>query len=180
MALLDRISAIGKHLRNAARKPGDRLGPVPLAPLLVETQMIMGVRLAAVGAQLDMDVPDDLPPLLAGPTRLQQVLVNLLGNAADAVEGAPDRRITLTARSDDGAVTITVRDRGPGVAPALAGRIFDPFFTTKGPGAGLGLGLSVSANIVRDLGGRISCHDADPGALFSVRLPVARPDRVAA
>ena len=180
MALLDRISAIGKHLRNAARKPGDRLGPVLLAPLLVETQMIMGVRLAAVGAQLDLDVPDDLPPLLAGPTRLQQVLVNLLGNAADAVEGAPDRRITLTARADDGAVTITVRDRGPGVAPALAGRIFDPFFTTKGPGAGLGLGLSISANIVRDLGGRISCHDAEPGALFSVRLPVARPDRVAA
>ena len=180
LTLLDRISAIGRHLRNAARKPGDRLGPVHLAPLLVETRMIMEGRLAAIGAVLEEDIPADLPPVLAGPTRLQQVLVNLLGNAADAVEGQADRRITLSARAVDGAIAITVRDRGPGVPDALALRIFDPFFTTKGPGAGMGLGLSISANILRDLGGRISCHDAGPGALFRVTLPVAHPERAAA
>ncbi|MFD1482904.1 sensor histidine kinase [Paracoccus nototheniae] len=180
VALLDRISAIGKHLRNAARKPGDRLGPVALAPLLVETRMILACRLAATDAELLLDLPADLPPVLAGPTRLQQVLVNLLGNAIDAVSGAPDRRIILTAHAGDGTVTITVRDHGPGVPTALAGRIFDPFFTTKGPGAGMGLGLSISATIVRDLGGQISCEDGGPGALFRVCLPVAQSDRVAA
>lgn len=180
MALLDRITAIGRHLRNAARKPGDRLGPVHIAPLLVETRMIMEGRLAAIGASLEEDIPIDLPPVLAGPTRLQQVLVNLLGNAADAIEGLSDRRITLSARAVDGAIAITVRDRGPGVPDALISRIFDPFFTTKGPGAGMGLGLSISANIVRDLGGRISCRDAAPGALFLVILPVAHSEQAAA
>lgn len=180
MTLLDRISAIGKHLRNAARKPGDRLVPVHLNALLRETEMIMAVRLAAAKATLVVDVPPDLPPLLAGPTRLQQVLVNLVTNAADAVEDMPDRRIILTARDDSEEVVISVRDFGPGVAPALADRIFDPFFTTKGSGAGLGLGLSISANIMRDFGGRIACHDAGPGALFRLSLRIARSDRIAA
>lgn len=191
MALLDRIAAIGRHLRNAARKPGDRLGPVSLPTLLIETRMIMEGRLAAIGATLELDVPADLPCVLAGPTRLQQVLVNLLGNAADAVAGEGCRHITLAARVEDrggdrdAAIVVTVRDRGQGVPEALAARIFDPFFTTKGPGsgtggAGMGLGLSISANIVRDLGGTISCHDARPGALFRVILPVARDARAAA
>jgi len=180
LALVDRMAAIGKHLRHAARKPDDRLGAVALAALLDETRTIAAARLASSGAVLDLDLPADLPPLRAGPTRLQQVLVNLIANAADAAEGAADRRITLAARAEGGRVAIRVRDRGPGVPPAIAARIFDPFFTTKGMGAGLGLGLSITANIVRDFGGEIACRNMDPGAEFCVTLPVADTAEAAA
>jgi len=171
LSLIDRMSAIGRHLRNAARKPNEKLEPVALLPLLEETQVILGGRLNSARAVLELDVPADLPPLRAGATRLQQVLVNLVSNAADAVEGQADRRITLTARPRGDTVAIMVRDRGPGIAPAVVDRIFDPFFTTKGVGAGLGLGLSISYNIVRDFGGEITVRDAAPGAEFRVVLP---------
>ncbi len=180
LALVDRMAAIGKHLRHAARKPDDRLGAVALAPLLRETQTIVAARLASSGARLELEIPADLPPLRAGPTRLQQVLVNLITNAADAVADQPDRRITLSARTEGPRIAICVRDRGPGVPDAIAARIFDPFFTTKGIGAGLGLGLSITANIVRDFGGEITCHDARPGAEFRVTLPAAADDEIAA
>ena len=174
LALLDRIAAICRHLRDAARKPADQLAAVSLEGLLPETRIIVDPRLANCGAALSLDIPADLPPLNAGPTRLQQVLVNLISNAADAVEDAPDRRITLSARVEGEVIALRVRDRGPGIADALTERIFDPFFTTKGMGAGLGLGLSITANIVRDLGGTIEVRNMHPGAEFCVRLPVAR------
>ncbi|MFT4152124.1 MAG: cache domain-containing protein [Paracoccaceae bacterium] len=180
LTLIDRMTAIGRHLRNAARKPNERLGAVALAPLLAETQVIVAGRLAASAAVLEVDVPPDLPPLRAGATRLQQVLVNLVTNAADAVEGLADRRITLTARVEGERIAIRIRDRGPGVPAAIAARIFDPFFTTKGMGAGLGLGLSISANILRDFGGEITVRDAAPGAEFCVILPAADPAEAAA
>ncbi|MDK8873032.1 ATP-binding protein [Paracoccus sp. SSJ] len=173
LLLVDRMAAIGKHLRHAARKPDDVLGAVALAGLLDETRTIVAARLASSGAELELDVPADLPPLRAGPTRLQQVLVNLITNAVDAVEGGADRRITLSARAEGGRLAIRVRDRGPGVPAAIAARIFDPFFTTKGMGAGLGLGLSITANIVRDFGGEIACRNMRPGAEFCVVLPAA-------
>ncbi|SMO64222.1 sensor histidine kinase [Paracoccus laeviglucosivorans] len=177
LALVDRMAAIGKHLRHAARKPDDQLGAVPLTSLLHETQTIVAARLASSGAVLTLDVPDGLPPLRAGPTRLQQVLVNLLTNAADAVEGRDDRRITLSARVQGDRIAIRVRDHGPGIPDAIAARIFDPFFTTKG--FGLGLGLSITSNIVRDFGGEISCRNAAPGAEFCVTLPIAAAEAAA-
>lgn len=180
LTLIDRMTAIGRHLRNAARKPKDRLEPVHLLQLLPETQVILAGRLASAGAVLEIDLPPDLPPLRAGATRMQQVLVNLISNAADAVEGQPDRRITLSARDLGDRVALSVRDRGPGVAPAIAERIFDPFFTTKGVGAGLGLGLSICYNIIRDFGGDITLQDAAPGAEFVVTLPVFASAEVAA
>ncbi|MGA0613500.1 sensor histidine kinase [Paracoccus sp. KR1-242] len=180
LSLVDRMAAIGKHLRQAARKPDDVLGAVSLHALLDETRTIVAARLAASGATLEIDVPPDLPALRAGPTRLQQVLVNLVSNAADAAETATDRRITLSGRLEGEVIAIRVRDRGSGIPDAIAGRIFDPFFTTKGVGAGLGLGLSITANIVRDFGGEISCRNARPGAEFCVRLHVATSSGVAA
>ncbi|MBL9059771.1 MAG: sensor histidine kinase, partial [Mangrovicoccus sp.] len=173
LRLIDRMSAIGKHLRHAARNPGEPFGAVAIAPLLAETRTIVAPRLAGAGATLETDIAADLPPVRGGPTRLQQVLVNLIANAADAVEQAPDRRIRISARVEGEIVAIRVRDRGPGVPDAIAARIFDPFFTTKGFGAGLGLGLSITANIVRDFGGEIACRNADPGAEFLVRLRIA-------
>lgn len=173
LSLVDRMAAIGKHLRQAARESDAELGAVDLNAILNETPTIVGPRLTSSGATLELDVPTDLPPLRGEPTRLQQVLINLISNAADATEGMADRRITVTAEVEGSDVAIRVRDRGPGVPNAIAGRIFDPFFTTKGFGAGLGLGLSISSNIIRDFQGEISCRNMAPGAEFVVRLPIA-------
>lgn len=175
LTLVDRMAAIGKHLRQAAQKPEDRLAAVDLAGLLNETRVIVETRLNRAKVVLECDIPASLPALKAGPTRLQQVLVNLISNAADAAESSQHRRIILTARQQGDRIAITVRDFGAGVPDGLIARIFDPFFTTKSGGGGLGLGLSISANIVRDLGGEISCRNLNPGAEFTVLLHQASP-----
>jgi two-component system C4-dicarboxylate transport sensor histidine kinase DctB len=113
--------------------------------------------------------------------KLVQVVLNLLLNAADAVEG--DGAITIevagvsvASETNDGDphVVLTVRDTGPGIAPEIAGRLFEPFATTKPAGRGTGLGLAVCATIVESYGGRIEARNLpEGGAEFEVRLPAA-------
>ena len=174
LALVDRMSAIGGHLRSFARKPGQRLVPVDLTEVVEAAREIAALRLRAAQAQLVVDIPSDLPKVTAGPVRLQQVLVNLISNAADSLDGLHDRQIRLSAGAIATGVRISVCDNGPGVPPALAERIFDPFFSTKGVGKGLGLGLSISYNIIRDFGGTLTL-DAAPegGAAFHIDLLLA-------
>jgi two-component system C4-dicarboxylate transport sensor histidine kinase DctB len=181
LGMIDRMTAISRTLRSFARKPGQKLAAVDLAEAVAGATEIAGLALRTAGAELVVALPPGLPPVVAGPVRLQQVLVNLLTNAADAVEGAADRRIHLDAVATEGGVRITVRDHGPGVAPALAERIFDPFFSTKEVGKGLGLGLSISYNIVKDFGGTLSVAPAEGGgAVFTVDLRAAEAGSEAA
>jgi two-component system C4-dicarboxylate transport sensor histidine kinase DctB len=173
-SLADRMATISRHLRNFARKPNQRLGPVPLAEVVDDTLEIIGRRLESAGATLEVDLDAVPPVVIAGTVRLQQVLVNIVSNAADAVQGLDDRTITLTARQQGGKVTIAIRDRGPGIAPQITERIFDPFFSTKGVGKGLGLGLSISYNIVKDFGGSLSAEiHPEGGAVFTIELDAA-------
>jgi two-component system C4-dicarboxylate transport sensor histidine kinase DctB len=172
-SLADRMAAISRHLRNFARKPNEKLGAVRVVEVVEAAREIVGSRLRAAEASLDIDVPPDLS-VQAGPVRLQQVLVNILSNAADAVEPCSDRTIRLSASRIGERVRIGVRDNGPGVPPAIAERIFDPFFSTKGVGAGLGLGLSISYNIVKDFGGTLTMENqAGGGAAFIIDLAAA-------
>ncbi|MCY1323649.1 sensor histidine kinase [Sinorhizobium sp. GL28] len=169
--LVDRMAAISKHLRNFARKPNEKLGPVPVEEVVRDTMEIVSVRLKAAAATIDIDLGDKPLVVRAGSVRLQQVLVNIISNAADAVEGLDDRTIRLRARQEDHKVVLTVSDRGPGVAPAIAERIFDPFFSTKGVGKGLGLGLSISYNIIKDFGGSlIATNLTEGGVEFRIEL----------
>jgi two-component system C4-dicarboxylate transport sensor histidine kinase DctB len=171
VALVDRMSALARHLRDVARKPDRPLADVMLGPAFAEALLTAGPRLQAADVQVVTDLPEDVPPVRAGPRRLVQVLVNLLSNAADAVEGHPLREVRLAAREEGGRVLITVTDSGQGVPASIAHRIFDPFFTTKTVGAGLGLGLSISYNIVRDFGGDLRVNTADgSGAVFTIDL----------
>jgi two-component system C4-dicarboxylate transport sensor histidine kinase DctB len=181
LSLIDRMATIARHLRNVARKPDEVLKVLALPGVIADALQIAGARLAAAGAVVVQDVPADLPPVRGGAVRLQQVLVNVLGNAADAVETLPDRRIDLIARAEDGAVIIAIRDRGPGVPAAIADRIFDPFFSTKTVGSGLGLGLSISYNIMKDFGGdlRVANHPGG-GAVFEIVLQAADLHEMAA
>lgn len=169
--LTDRMASLGRHLRNFARKPNEKLGPISLDEAVKDTLEIVSARLKAADASLLVDLGNTPPTVWAGSVRLQQVLVNVISNAADAVEGGDNRAIELSARSEGGKVVIRVRDHGPGVAGAIAERIFDPFFTTKGVGKGLGLGLSISYNIVKDFGGSLSVSNhPDGGAVFTIEL----------
>ncbi|MCB2185365.1 MAG: PAS domain-containing protein [Deltaproteobacteria bacterium] len=171
--------------------------PDLLASLHAVLQLVSGV-LKHKGIQVDLDLPDRLPPTPAGGGVMEQVLLNLLANAMDALPrggllrvGAayrvkPPRQGDLhgTLPAGPSYVEITVQDNGPGIAPEHLERIFDPFFTTKPVGQGTGLGLSVAHGLVRELRGTLTCQSpppdgSPPGARFTVRLPVedaARPD----
>jgi len=173
-ALIDRMASISRHLRNFARKPNEKLGAVSVEEVIRDTIEIVSARLKAADAELRITVDPGLPRVMAGAVRLQQVLVNIVTNAADAIEGLEDRRIDVSASGAAEKVMIIVRDRGPGVPAAIRERIFDPFFTTKGVGKGLGLGLSISYNIVKDFGGSLSVTDhSEGGAVFAIELDVA-------
>ncbi len=172
LSLVDRMAAIARHLRHVARKPDTPLQDIALTDAVAEVMALVAPRLA--GVRVSQALPDDLPLVRAGPVRLQQVLVNLLSNAADALDGVPQGRIDITAHANADRVSLMVRDNGPGVPPGIADRIFDPFFTTKRVGSGLGLGLSISYNIVKDFGGDLRVSTAPAGgAVFTLDLMIA-------
>jgi CheY-like chemotaxis protein/anti-sigma regulatory factor (Ser/Thr protein kinase) len=125
-------------------------------------------------AKLLVELPPDLPPVRVGPARLEQVLVNLLVNAAQALEGI-EGLITIRARRHAGdRIVVDVIDNGPGIPPAILARLFEPFFTTKAATSGTGLGLAISQSIVADAGGDLSVESAPGrGTTFRITLPVA-------
>ena len=179
--LIDRMASISRHLRNFARKPNEKLGPVALDAVMADTLEIVSARLKTADADLLVDLGDTVGLVKAGSVRLQQVLVNIITNAADAIEGLADRRIHVSAEHQDAKIILTIRDHGPGVPAAITDRIFDPFFTTKGVGKGLGLGLSISYNIVKDFGGSLSVSNhSEGGAMFRIELEAATATREAA
>ena len=181
LAMADRIGTIARRLHTFGRRPGQQLRAVDVAEAVEAAREIAGPRLRQAGVELEVRIADDLRLAEAGPVRLQQVLVNLLTNAADAVAEGADRRVMLSAGQEGETVVIRVEDSGPGVPAEIAARIFDPFFSTKGIGNGLGLGLSIAYNIIKDFNGAIMLG-ASPlgGAAFEVRLIAARPQEVAA
>ena len=107
----------------------------------------------------------------ADANRLEQVLVNLVVNALDAMHETTVRRLEVSVCEHAGRVSIAVRDTGPGIAAELLPRIFEPFVTTKEPGAGLGLGLAISAGIIREFGGSLNAANRPQGgAEFTIEL----------
>lgn len=181
-AMTDRMAAISKHLRNFARRPQDKTGPVLVHAVVDDALALMAPRFAAAKAVLTNTLPDHDLWVIGGRVRLQQVIVNLISNALDAMEGVARPVITLSLAVTDGRVKLMVRDIGPGLSDEALAQAFDPFFTTKPPGQGLGLGLSISYNIVRDFNGRLTAaNHPEGGALFTVELDLsAAPDKIAA
>lgn len=175
LAMADRIGAIARRLHTFGRRPGQELEAVDVAEAVEAAQEIAGPRLRQVGADLSVELAPGLSMVRAGPVRLQQVLVNLLTNAADAIAESPERRILLSAHEDGAMIVLRVDDSGTGVPPDIAPRIFDPFFSTKGVGNGLGLGLSITYNIIKDFEGSIRLLPGRlGGAGFEVRLMCAQ------
>jgi len=168
--MTDRVSQITTELRHYARKATGHLVPVGLAEALKASLMLTESRRRH--AQIPVELPR-IPPglrVMAEGVRLEQVLVNLLQNAEEALAERPDPRIRIALVVAAETVTLAVADNGPGLAPDIAGRLFTPFATTK-PG-GLGLGLVIAEEIARDFGGALSVDPVVPGqgAVFRLKL----------
>ncbi|MBI3930312.1 MAG: GAF domain-containing protein [Armatimonadetes bacterium] len=144
---------------------------VDLNQVLAETLDIIGYELTKSGVRILRDF-SSLPPTYCHPSEIQQVAINLLLNARDAVEGREDPTVRVSTRSEDNRVIFDVEDQGVGIAPESLAQVFEPFYTTKPVGKGTGLGLSVSRSIVENHGGEMRV-ESEPGrgTLFSVRLP---------
>ena len=178
----ERAANIVKNLLTFARKHEGPWRPTAVPHLLKATSELMRNDLASRNIELIVDIEPGLPELDIEPTRIQQVMVNLVTNAAQAIEatGKSGRILIRTRRWTDG-IAIDVSDNGPGIPLEERGRIFDPFFTTKPEGTGTGLGLSISQGIVRDHGGRISLVGSGPhGTMFRVELPGTGREQTAA
>jgi signal transduction histidine kinase len=170
---LQRIARTAARLLDfAPRRPTP--GRFPIARAIEGARALVEHRLQRGGVQFLVDLPAELPAVFGDPHELQQVMLNLLLNSLDALEGRPDGRITVRAEAAGGFVVIHVVDNGPGMAPELLGRVFDPFFTMKDRPDASGLGLFICYSIVRNHGGDIAV-DSRPGEGFTARvsLPVA-------
>jgi two-component system NtrC family sensor kinase len=171
----ERASNIVKNLLSFARKQEHQRRPTALRPLLDATFVLLRNQLMAHRAEAQIEVEPDLPMPDIDPNQIQQVFVNLLNNASQAIAstGRPGRIIVRARRWLDG-VAVDVIDDGPGMSEALAAQVFEPFFTTKPEGEGTGLGLSISQGIVREHGGRIMLSTEEGrGSTFTVQLPLS-------
>ena len=179
--MADRMAELGTHLRNFARKPKQAIDIVDLDTVITAVNQIMSARLKETGASLQIKKPSEQLLVKGGLVRLQQVLVNLVNNALDAMQDSSDAVIDIHISADDEHVEVEVRDYGQGIRQDDINAIFDPFFTTKGVNEGLGLGLSISYNIVQDFGGSLSARNhADGGAEFTLQLQRAQAAQRAA
>jgi PAS domain S-box-containing protein len=174
-----RASNIANSLLNLVRPERSALEDLSLNETVSEVLRLFEPQIRARDLKLEIALDPELPPVQGHKGKLQQVLLNLLMNARDAVEDGG--RIVVATRSRDGRATLEVTDDGVGISEDDLPRIFDPFFTTKGRGKGTGLGLSISYGIVREHDGEMQVESV-PGEMtrFRVELPVARAARALA
>jgi PAS domain S-box-containing protein len=184
-----RVSTIVRKLLAFSRQEPGTIEPTTVDAIIEGTLSLIRVILRHDRIGLNVDVPADLPHLECAPQQIQQVIMNLVTNARDALDSRfagdhPDKSIDIVARSfeREGAtwLRISVADRGGGIAQDMVGRIFDPFFTTKGRDRGTGLGLAVSHGIVQEHGGELRLDNRPgEGATFHVELPRVRSSPIA-
>ncbi|GAA3877912.1 sensor histidine kinase [Celeribacter arenosi] len=169
--LIERMSAITKQLKSYARKGTGRLDPIDLRDCVNSALSMMEPQMKQRAVALTRTLPPE-PVMVEGDrVRLEQVLVNLLRNAFDAVKGVGDPVIDVMVAGGPHA-TVSVRDNGSGIEDLDT--LFEPFYTTKAPGDGVGLGLAISSGIVTELGGRLTARNRPAGgAAFEMTLPIA-------
>jgi two-component system NtrC family sensor kinase len=167
---------VGKFLTFARQQPSEKMR-TDLNQVLVDTIELRRYPMRVQQITVDVDLADKLPVTWADPFQLQQVFINLLNNAEQALTThTGERRIVVHTELRAGELVTTVTDSGPGIAPEHLPHIFNPFYTTKARGVGTGLGLSISFGIVREHGGVLRVHsEPGQGAVFEVVLPVVAP-----
>jgi len=133
----------------------------------------MGEQLRLAGITVNRHFPDECSAVLGHAIQLEQVILNLLRNAQQALEKTEEKKIEIRLSETANVLTISVNDTGGGIEEENMQRVFEPFFTTKEMGKGTGLGMSVSYGIINDMGGTITAGNLGKGALFLIKLPVA-------
>lgn len=181
-----RMTRIIDHMRIFGRKSDELVQPTRPIEAVEGALQILGAHLRLDNIDVSVEMADDVPTVLCRQDQLEQVLINLLQNARDAIAESRSKTgndfpghirvlITLLKREQESdRVQIEIGDNGGGIPPDTLDRIFQPFFTTKAPGKGTGLGLSVSFSIIRDHGGHLSAKNDGQGAIFIITLPVAK------
>ena len=173
--LIGRMSAITRQLKSYARKGGEELVPVDVRMAVNGALEIMEPQLKSRQISLSKTMPSAPVMILGDQLRLEQVVVNLLRNALDAISAVPTPEIGLLLLGGETA-SLTVRDNGEGISDL--DDLFEPFFTTKKPGDGVGLGLAISSGIITDLGGRLVARNSETtGAVFEFTLPILNTDK---
>ena len=184
-AYVDRAAKIINHMRQFGRKSDITLEKVQVNAVLKKALEILGQQLKVRGIDVIWDLEDDLPLIMADFDRLEQVFINLLINARDAIDerwqSQPhqkgDKKIRLKTKSGPREIAVEISDTGAGIPDSILERIFEPFFTTKKVGQGTGLGLSISYGIIKDCKGRIQAvARKDGGAGFIIKFPIAEED----
>ncbi len=180
---VDRAANIISHMRQFARKSDLSLEKIQINDVLKSAFDIFSQQLRVRGIDVQWEIDAELPKIMADPGRMEQVFINLLLNARDAIEekcasgavGGDEKQITLKTWSDGDHVIAEIRDTGTGIPEAIQDKLFEPFFTTKEVGKGTGLGLSISYGIVKDCGGNIEAVSRrGEGATFNVTFPIAK------
>ncbi|WP_192936531.1 ATP-binding protein [Sinorhizobium meliloti] len=174
IAEAERAAQIIERTRSLAKKGEPKRVACELHDLLADVENLVHRKTSSMGCELVVDQPSTTVWLTADPIQIQQVLINLIVNAAQAMRGQAGRRlITLSTTVSGELATFQVRDNGPGFGTSSAECLFDPFYTTKDDG--MGIGLSVARTIVEAHGGAISaCLDASCGSIFEFTLPCAQ------
>ena len=171
----DRCKEITYKLLSFARKTDPTIREVELNEIVAEVIGLTSQKTRYANVRIETELSPNLPPIHASPSELQQVLLNLVNNAIDAIE-RPGGTVTVATKMVGEEVVLEVEDTGKGIPEANLGRIFDPFFTTKPVGQGTGLGLPICYGIVEKMGGRITVEsEIEKGTTFTVFIPREAP-----
>ena len=175
MQQVGKATEIITHLRTFGRAASVSYQPVNIAQVITSAISLIQEQLRLRQIAIEVQMPSEEVMVIGNAIQLEQVFLNLLNNARDALAETPDKHISITCTMSADLVEIRVRDTGSGITPEIEQRIFDPFFTTKEVGAGTGLGLSITYSIIQEHQGTIRLENHDgAGALFVIQLPRAR------
>jgi signal transduction histidine kinase len=170
-----RMTKIVSNLRTFARQSKFEYAETDINQPIDDALMLLGEQLRSHNIKVKRDLASDLPKVLADANQLEQVFLNLVSNAKDAIDPKGSGTITITSRqsAQTDFVEVLVSDSGEGMDAGTINDIFNPFFTTKDVGKGTGLGLSISLGIIEDHGGQIEVHSVKTrGTVFRISLPV--------
>ena len=174
--LIHRMGEITKQLKSFARKNTESFVPLNFNDAILEAMSIMEPQLKQSGIKIDTNIPSEPVLIVGDQQRLEQVIINLIRNAIDALDDTELPSITISLYKNN-SVRFSIRDNGKGINDLE--KLFEPFQTSKDPGKGLGLGLAISSNIISELGGSLSGENLTPtGAEFKIKLPLFDPSRV--
>jgi C4-dicarboxylate-specific signal transduction histidine kinase len=170
-----KANEIISHLRTFGRAAPAVRETISLRHVIERALSLMHEQLRLREIQVTLDLGAEDPLIIGNGIQLEQVFINLLSNARDALARSSEKAIHISASLGEAVMEIVFSDTGPGIPPGLEARVFDPFFTTKDVGKGTGLGLSITYGIIKEHGGTISViSEPGHGAAFLIQLPLAR------